>query len=130
MRSRDLETWSIGSYINERRKPATTLLQVKTNLTTSAGLTKTILFDGKSFEKPAQKTACILIKLAQKTATRNATKKPAQLCGKNRPTGHTESHQARGGTSSRCLPSWLSPDLKKKYATLDDLTVKMIRITE
>jgi len=26
-------------------------------------------------------------------------------------TAQCESHQARGGTSSRCLPSWLSPDL-------------------
>jgi len=30
-------------------------------------------------------------------------------------------------TSSRCLPSWLSPDLKKKYANSDVLTMKMIR---
>jgi len=29
-------------------------------------------------------------------------------------------------TSSRCLPSWLSPDLKKKYANSDILTMKMI----
>jgi len=36
----------------------------------------------------------------------------------------------RVGTSSRCLPSWLSPDLKKKYANSDVLTVKMIRIIE
>jgi len=28
--------------------------------------------------------------------------------------------------SSRCLPSWLSPDLKKKYANSDVLTMKMI----
>ena len=33
-------------------------------------------------------------------------------------------------TSSRCLPSWLSPDLKKKYANSDALTMKMIRIIQ
>jgi len=42
-------------------------------------------------------------------------------------TAQYESHPERGGTSRRCLPSWLSPDLKKKYATSDNLTVKMIR---
>jgi len=31
---------------------------------------------------------------------------------------------------SRCLPSWLSPDLKKKYAKSDVLTMKMIRIIQ
>ena len=45
-------------------------------------------------------------------------------------TSQCESHPARGGTSSRSLPSWLSPDLKKKYATSDELIVKMIRITD
>ena len=42
-------------------------------------------------------------------------------------TAQYESHPERGGTSRRCLPSWLSPDLNKKYATSDNLTVKMIR---
>jgi len=44
---------------------------------------------GKSFETKAQKTACILIKLAQNNATRNSKRNPAtqrkktaRLCGK------------------------------------------------
>jgi len=40
---------------NEQETPATTLLQVKTNLTTSAELTKTILFDRKIFRKNSPK---------------------------------------------------------------------------
>jgi len=73
---------------NERKTPAITLLQVNTNLTISAELTKTILFDEISFKKTAQTTACILIKVAQKNAIRNSKKIPqrnektAQLCGK------------------------------------------------
>jgi len=46
------------------------------------------------------------------------------------PCAQCGSHSARGGTSSRCLPSAHSPDLKKKYANSDQLTVKMITITE
>jgi len=45
-------------------------------------------------------------------------------------TAQCESHPVRGGTSSRCLPSWLSPKLKKKYANSDVLTMKMIRIIQ
>jgi len=73
---------------NERKTPVITLLQVKTNLTTSAELTKTILFDRKIFRENSSKNACILIKLAQKNATRNSKKIPqrkektVQLCGK------------------------------------------------
>jgi len=73
---------------NERKTPAITLLQVNTNLTISAELTKTILFDEISFEKTAQTTACILIKVAQKNAIRNskkshnATKKQHNCAGK------------------------------------------------
>jgi len=67
---------------NEWKKPSITWLQVKTNLTTSAEFPKTILFDRKIFEKTAQKRMH-LIKLAQKSATHNAAKKTAHLCGIN-----------------------------------------------
>jgi len=67
---------------------AITLLEVKTNLTTSANLTRTILFHRKIFLKYSPKNACYLIKLAQKTqpaAIKNfpqCNEKAAQLCGK------------------------------------------------
>jgi len=49
----------------------------------------------KSFEKTAQKNACILKKLAQKNAIRNSKKNPATqrknspIVQENRPTGNT-----------------------------------------
>jgi len=62
---------------SKRKTSAITLLQVKTNFTTSAELTKTILFNRKIFRKNSPKTACISLKLAQTTATRNSKKNPA-----------------------------------------------------
>jgi len=56
---------------NKLQKTAITLLQVKKNLTTSAKSTKTVHFDRKIFSKKT------LIKLAQKSATRNSEKFPA-----------------------------------------------------
>jgi len=76
--SRILIYWSYIEKIDANEKnSAITLLQVKTNLVTSAELTKTILFNGKIFRKNSPKTAGILIKLAQKNATRNSKKNPA-----------------------------------------------------
>jgi len=45
-------------------------------LQATAELTRTILFHRKIFHKTSPKTACILIKLAQKNATRNSNKNP------------------------------------------------------
>jgi len=69
------------------KKTAITLLQVKTNLTISANLTKTILFNRKIFLKNSPKNRMHFDKTSTKNATRNskkfsATKKPAQFCGK------------------------------------------------
>ena len=90
-------TWS-SSFIylilhkenrHERRKASITLLQVKTNLTTSAYLTKCILFDRKIFRKNSPKNGMQFDQTSPKNHNpqqqkkfRYATKKTTQLCGK------------------------------------------------
>ena len=80
------------------KKTAITLLQVKTNLTISANLTKAILFNRKIFLKNSPKTACTLIKLAQKTQPATAknfpqrNEKTSPILRENRPTGNTADH--------------------------------------
>jgi len=91
-RSRDFEAWSISSCREQKliKTPAITLLQVKTNITTSAKSTKTILFDKKIFSKNSPKNHMNFDKTStknrnpqQQKVSRNATKKTAQLCGKS-----------------------------------------------
>ena len=66
-----------------------------------------MLFDKIFFEKTAQKTACILIKLAQKNATRNGKKIPQRneknrpIMRENRPTGSTAVSHARVWRNNR-----------------------------
>jgi len=73
--SRGLICWVLHQVNgNELKTLAITLLQVKTNLTISENLTKTILFGRKIFRKNSPITACTLIRLAQKTAIRNSNK--------------------------------------------------------
>ena len=76
--SRSLIYWILHQENrNEREKPAITLLQVKTNLTSSAEWQKLYSLTEKSWEKLAQKT-----QLATAKKSRNATKKTTLLCGK------------------------------------------------
>ena len=81
------------------------MLQVKTNFTTSAKITKTILLIEKYFAKTAQKNACTLIKLAQKTQPATAKNflecngKNSPVVRENRPTGNT----AQFGNHSRII---------------------------
>jgi len=56
------------------KKTAITLLQVKTNLTISANLTKTILFNRKIFLKNSPKNRMHFDKTSTKKATRNSKK--------------------------------------------------------
>ena len=78
-RSRDLESWSIGLLYqenrSERKKSAITLLQAKINLTTSAELTKTILFNRKIFRKNSPKNRMHFDKTSPKK--RNSKENPA-----------------------------------------------------
>ena len=64
-------------YRNERKKPSMTLLQVKTNLTTSAKLTKTILFDRKFFSKKQPKKRVHFDQTSPKKRNRQQQKNPA-----------------------------------------------------
>jgi len=80
---------------DEPKKPSITLLQVKTNLTTSAELTKAILFDRKIFRKKQSKNPTQFDQTSPKTATRNnkeipqPNEKNSPIVRENRPSGNT-----------------------------------------
>jgi len=101
---------------SERKKSAITLLQVNTNLTISAEMTKTIPFNRKIFRKNSPKDRMHFDKTSpknrnpqQQRKSRNATKK-SPIARDNRPAGNTAGQAcsfgvkaAKGGSQYLCL---------------------------
>ena len=107
--------YSIGSYIkrtetNEKCQQSHALLQVKTNLTPSAKLTKTILVERNIFRKSSWKKRIHFDKTSLKK--RNSKKYPAMqwknspIVRENRTTGNTSQYKTKwlppSAVTSRC----------------------------